>query len=64
MRRRNRKLQQRIDRTMSRIQKAGGILGISDDSPDEIVSYFLDQIDDCPLCQQATRNQERLPTGH
>ncbi|HUP63971.1 MAG TPA: hypothetical protein VM557_01650 [Thermoanaerobaculia bacterium] len=64
MRRRNRKLQQRIDRTMSRIQKAGGILGISDDSPDEIVSFFLDQIDDCPLCQEATRKKEQPPPGH
>ena len=64
MRRRNRKLQQRIDRTTSRIRKAGEIIGISDDSPDEIVSFFLDQIDDCPLCQEATRGKERPLIGH
>ncbi|HEY0788683.1 MAG TPA: hypothetical protein VGE86_08555 [Thermoanaerobaculia bacterium] len=51
--RRSRRLQQRIDATLARTERLGvGAFGISDETPDEIVEAFLDELEGCPLCRE------------
>ncbi len=51
--RRSRRLQQRIDATLARTRRLGvAAFGIGDETPDEIVEAFLDEIEGCPLCRE------------
>ncbi len=51
--RRSRRLQQRIDAAIARTRRLGsGIFGIEEETPDEIVEAFLDEIEGCPLCRE------------
>ena len=56
-RKRSRKLQKRIEAATVRIERLGGRMGISSDAPDWIVSAFLNEIDDCPLCRDLERKK-------
>ena len=58
-RKRSRKLEKRIEAATARIGRLGGKMAISPDTPDWIVSAFLNEIDDCPLCRALERK-----TGH
>lgn len=65
--RRSRRLQQRIDATLARIERLGGITsGIDDETPDEIVEAFLDEIEGCPLCREMEERGAPPPerSGH
>ncbi len=65
--RRSRRLQKRIDAAIARTARLGGKLGIRDDSPDEIVEAFLDEIDGCPLCrelEERTATRRDSPPDH
>jgi hypothetical protein len=50
--RRSRRLQQRIDQAIERSRRAGGLIAYPDDTPDEILEAFLDEIEGCPLCRE------------
>jgi hypothetical protein len=54
---RSRKLQRRLDAAVARAESLGGGVGIPDDTPDDILEAFLDELEGCPLCRELERGR-------
>ena len=56
----SKKRKQQIEAKKLEIERRGGIVGISPDSPDWLVEQFLDSVLACPDCRTgAARQRER-----
>lgn len=56
---RSRKLSQRLQQTVARVERLGGKMFIGPGVPDAVLEAFLDEVDDCPLCREAAELAER-----
>lgn len=56
-----RKRSKKINSMIEEIRRRGGIIGLSDDTPEEIEELFLRQVLDCPECRAEAARLEKRP---